>query len=182
MDHRSRWTTRFSISDRAENRFILPRFSSAISPEAARKDKDTFRGFIAPLLDKNEMVDRSCSSPGTTGRSITVPVIDLGPSKKTHCALDLTVAAAKFFNPTATANNFGMKLDLRIINGVRLAGLTPGVAPVGDFQQRLTASALNEFNFFHEIQETHSPLREQIQRYWEELELPFTSPYLHKSA
>jgi hypothetical protein len=54
-----------------------------------------------------------------TGKRITVPVIDLGPAKKTGQALDLTVAAARFFKSNATANNFGMKLDYRILNGAK---------------------------------------------------------------
>ena len=54
-----------------------------------------------------------------TGKYITVPVIDLGPAKKTGHALDLTVAAARFFKSNATANNFGMKLDYRIIDGAK---------------------------------------------------------------
>jgi hypothetical protein len=55
-----------------------------------------------------------------TGRNITVPVIDLGPAKKTGHALDLTVAAAQIFKSNATANNFGMKLDYRILNGLKI--------------------------------------------------------------
>jgi len=54
-----------------------------------------------------------------TGKQITVPVIDLGPAKKTGHALDLTVAAARFFKSNATANNFGMKLDYRILDGAK---------------------------------------------------------------
>lgn len=52
-----------------------------------------------------------------SGKKITVPVIDLGPGKGTGHALDLTVAAARYFKSNATANNFGMVLDYRILNG-----------------------------------------------------------------
>jgi hypothetical protein len=54
-----------------------------------------------------------------SGRNITVPVVDLGPAKQTGHALDLTVAAARVFKQNATANNFGMTLDYRIINGAK---------------------------------------------------------------
>lgn len=49
--------------------------------------------------------------------NIAVPVIDLGPAKWTKHALDLSVAAARQFMPGATANNFSMVLDYRIIRG-----------------------------------------------------------------
>jgi hypothetical protein len=54
-----------------------------------------------------------------TRKQTTVPVIDLGPSGGTGHALDLTVAAARVFKPNATANNFSMKLDYRIIDGAK---------------------------------------------------------------
>jgi len=54
-----------------------------------------------------------------SGKNITVPAIDLGPGKRTGHALDLTVAAAKKFDSSATANNFEMKLDYRIIDGAK---------------------------------------------------------------
>ena len=58
-------------------------------------------------------------SDPATGRRTIVPVIDLGPAKDTGHALDLTVAAAQLFKANATANNFEMKLDYRIINGAK---------------------------------------------------------------
>jgi hypothetical protein len=54
-----------------------------------------------------------------TGKKTMVPVIDLGPAKGTGHALDLTVAAAQVFKANATANNFGMKLNYRIIDGAK---------------------------------------------------------------
>jgi len=51
------------------------------------------------------------------GKVLTVPVIDLGPAKYTGNAIDLTISAAKFFNPSATATRFEMRCDFRIING-----------------------------------------------------------------
>ncbi len=55
--------------------------------------------------------------PQNPGTRFTYPVIDLGPAKRTKHALDLTVAAARDFLPRATANDFSMVLDYRIING-----------------------------------------------------------------
>lgn len=55
-----------------------------------------------------------------TGKTLTVPLIDLGPNLETTTnAGDLTVAAAKQFNPHATARNFEMMADIRIIGGAK---------------------------------------------------------------
>lgn len=54
-----------------------------------------------------------------TGKSITVPFIDLGPDLHTGNGGDLTVAAAKQFNPAATARSFEMQADIRIIGGAK---------------------------------------------------------------
>ena len=53
------------------------------------------------------------------GKHLIVPVIDLGPAKRTGDAIDLTVAAARFFNPRATANNFLLHCNYRIIGGAK---------------------------------------------------------------
>jgi hypothetical protein len=58
----------------------------------------------------------------TTGERTTLPVIDLGPAKDTGHALDLTVAAARLFKSNATANNFAMKLNYRVIDGAKFVG------------------------------------------------------------
>ena len=62
-----------------------------------------------------------------SGVQIVVPVIDLGPAKGTGNALDLTEAAARRFKSNATANNFSMVLQYRIINGA--LALPPGSIP-----------------------------------------------------
>ena len=49
------------------------------------------------------------------GVTYNFPVIDLGPAKHTGNALDLTIAAARRFNPHATASNFELRCDYRII-------------------------------------------------------------------
>jgi len=53
------------------------------------------------------------------GRRLMVPVIDLGPAKYTGNAIDLTIAAARFFNGAATANSFEMKCSYRILGGAK---------------------------------------------------------------
>jgi len=81
-----------------------------------------------------------------TGKRITVPAIDLGPAKKTGHALDLTVAAARFFKSNATANNFGMKLDYRILNGAKFVK-SSGPAVTGA-KAKIVQQALNEWSFW----------------------------------
>lgn len=48
------------------------------------------------------------------GKTISIPVIDLGPGKRTGNAIDLTIAAARMFNPKASATNFELRCDFRI--------------------------------------------------------------------
>ena len=55
----------------------------------------------------------------SNGRRLIVPVIDLGPAKRTGDAIDLTVAAARYFDPKATANNFLLRCSYRILGGAK---------------------------------------------------------------
>lgn len=55
------------------------------------------------------------------GKQIEIPVIDLGPGKRTGNALDLTLAAARLFDPKATATNFATRGSYRIIGGAKFA-------------------------------------------------------------
>jgi hypothetical protein len=55
------------------------------------------------------------------GKTLTVPVIDLGPGKRTGNVLDLTIAAARFFKPDATATRFSLIVTYRIIGGAKFA-------------------------------------------------------------
>ena len=56
----------------------------------------------------------------STGKKLTVPFIDLGPNLKTTTNFgDLTVAAAKHFDPNASATRFEMRADIRIIGGAK---------------------------------------------------------------
>lgn len=45
------------------------------------------------------------------------PVIELGPGRRTGHQLDLTIAAARLFDPNATATNCTIHCDYRIIGG-----------------------------------------------------------------
>lgn len=53
------------------------------------------------------------------GQTEDFPVIDLGPGKRTGNALDLTIAAARRFNPKASATNFEMRCDYRVIGAAQ---------------------------------------------------------------
>lgn len=48
-----------------------------------------------------------------------LPVIDIGPSRSSGNALDLSVAAAQLFHHQATSNNFKMRLNYRIVTGAK---------------------------------------------------------------
>lgn len=54
-----------------------------------------------------------------TGRVLTARLIDEGPARWTKKGADLTVAAARVFNPQATANNFLRVMNVRIPGGAR---------------------------------------------------------------
>lgn len=54
-----------------------------------------------------------------TGISVNTKLIDEGPAKWTEHVGDLTEAAAKLFNPRATANNFTETLGIRIVGGAK---------------------------------------------------------------
>jgi hypothetical protein len=53
------------------------------------------------------------------GKVHDLPVIDLGPAKHTKNALDLTIAAARLFDPGASATKFEMQCDYRILGGAQ---------------------------------------------------------------
>jgi hypothetical protein len=83
-----------------------------------------------------------------SGVQIVVPVIDLGPAKGTGHALDLTEAAARRFKSNATANNFSMVLQYRIINGAlalppgKMPAAAEAVAPSGGVNAAILTKAL----------------------------------------
>jgi len=51
---------------------------------------------------------------GATGKTITAILVDVGPAKRTGNAIDLTLAAARKFNPNASATNFELQCSYRI--------------------------------------------------------------------
>lgn len=51
--------------------------------------------------------------------NMTIPVIDLGPGKRTGNALDLTIAAARLINPNASATNFEALGSYRVIGAAK---------------------------------------------------------------
>lgn len=59
------------------------------------------------------------SPVGQPALQLDVPVIDLGPGKRTGNALDLTIAAARHFKPSASATNFELRVDVRILGGAQ---------------------------------------------------------------
>lgn len=53
----------------------------------------------------------------SSGHKVLAPFIDLGPARHTGNACDLTIAVAKEFNPHASATDFSLQANVRIING-----------------------------------------------------------------
>ena len=53
------------------------------------------------------------------GKTLTVRCIDLGPAKRTGNAIDLTIAAARFFKGNASATNFEIQCSYRILGGAK---------------------------------------------------------------
>ena len=56
-------------------------------------------------------------------KTVVLPVIDLGPAKYTGNVLDMTPAAARLFDPKASAVNFSATVNARIIGGARFANI-----------------------------------------------------------
>lgn len=70
-----------------------------------------------PFLLPVEVTDRS------TGKTVSAPFIDLGPATHTGNYIDLTIAAARQFNPKASVTNFEILCDYRIVGGAKFARL-----------------------------------------------------------
>lgn len=68
-------------------------------------------GSPIPRIPWRSPVVISCAA---SGKQITAKVIDLGPGKRTGNAIDLTVAAARFFTPAATSSNFSLAVHYRL--------------------------------------------------------------------
>jgi hypothetical protein len=73
-------------------------------------------GSPIPKLPWKTLVEITCGD-----KKITIPVIDLGPAKRTGNGIDLTIAAAKMLKPNASATNFLIHCDYRILGGAKFA-------------------------------------------------------------
>lgn len=82
-----------------------------------RRDKSPhLRGSPIPKLPWQTAVQ--FIDPETDIKVMTV-LLDEGPAKWTKHAGDLSIAAARVFDPRATANNFSAVLTIRIIGGAK---------------------------------------------------------------
>lgn len=54
-------------------------------------------------------------------KTVEIPVIDLGPGRKTGNALDLTIAAARLFDPKASARSFEAHGSYRVLGAAKYA-------------------------------------------------------------
>lgn len=83
-------------------------------PGLSRAEHAALDGSPIPRVPWNTIV-----SVIAFGQTINIPVIDLGPGKRTKNALDLTVAAARLLNPRATATNFEANGSYRVIGAAK---------------------------------------------------------------
>ena len=111
-----------------------PMDSGETASGVSTKDNPTLKGCALPMAyaGKNKALQKALGgSPipklpwGTKvqvmagGKFLIVPVIDLGPGKRTGNAIDLTIAAARYFKGHASATNFKVECSYRIIGGAR---------------------------------------------------------------
>lgn len=112
-----------------------PQDSGETSSGVSTKDNPDLKGCALPMIyhGSNKALKKALGGsplpkvPWFTnvvveiaGKSITVPVIDLGPAKNGRVALDLTIAAAREFNPNASATNFlAQNVTYRILGGAK---------------------------------------------------------------
>ena len=52
-------------------------------------------------------------------KTVATQLIDLGPAKATGNAIDLTIAAARCFKKQASATNFSLRCNVRIVGGAK---------------------------------------------------------------
>lgn len=96
------------------------------------KAKPTFLGCALPMRRDTSSVLRGSPIPKlpwftfvhfidpTTGRAVETQLVDEGPAKWTKHSADLTVTAAKVFDPKATANAANIPhLTIRIMGGAK---------------------------------------------------------------
>lgn len=82
-----------------------------------RRDKNVqLRGSPIPKLPWRTTV---IFTDPDTGKEVETKLIDEGPAKWTKHTGDLSVAAARVFDPRATANSFSKRLGIRIVGGAK---------------------------------------------------------------
>ena len=81
-----------------------------------RDSNPQLRGSPIPKLPWKTIVE---FSDPVTGKTVVTKLIDEGPAKWTKHGGDMSVAAAKEFNPNATSNNFEKVLNIRIVGGAK---------------------------------------------------------------
>lgn len=80
-------------------------------------------GIIPPKVPFRSLVE---VTDRKTGRKAIAPFIDIGPATYTGNFLDVTVAVARKFNPNASAINFEMSCDYRVIGGAKFFEVASG--------------------------------------------------------
>ena len=94
----------------------IPRMPFGLHPDGRR---NPLGAWVA--VEFIDTAQDSAAAPPTQGlrAPLIVPVIDLGPGKRTGHVIDLTVAAARLRASDATADNFEAPVRYRIIGGAK---------------------------------------------------------------
>lgn len=106
--------------------------SGATASGLSTKDKPDFLGCALPMRRDSSPVLRGSPIPklpwfitvlfesvGGIQKTVVTQLIDEGPANWTRHIGDLTVAAAKMFDPNATANNFSKTMLIRVLGGAK---------------------------------------------------------------
>lgn len=83
-------------------------------PGLSRAEHQALDGSPIPRVPWNTIVKVT-----SNGITLNLPVIDLGPGKRTGNALDLTIAAARLIKATATATDFEAKGSYRVVGAAK---------------------------------------------------------------
>lgn len=85
-------------------------------PGLSRAEHSALDGSPIPRVPWNTIVEVHVN-----GTTLTLPVIDLGPGKRTGNALDLTIGAARLVKHFASATNFEANGSYRVIGAAKYA-------------------------------------------------------------
>lgn len=83
-------------------------------PHMTAAEHAALDGSPIPRMPWGTLVEFACG-----GITQEIPVIDIGPGLATGNAADLTVAAARVFDPRSTASSASFRCDIRIIDGAK---------------------------------------------------------------